>query len=120
RRAADGVCYRGRACTGRRPPAIRNASCVSPPSTSRRASRWASAIASDLQSEAAGGLSLLSWTCMYGKAAAGYPQRVVCLAAEHVETCFALGVGDRVVGVPGTVRYPPEARDRPHVRSEEH
>jgi iron complex transport system substrate-binding protein len=52
---------------------------------------------------------------MYGKAAAGYPQRVVCLAAEHVETCFALGVGDRVVGVPGTVRHPPEARDLPHV-----
>ena len=52
---------------------------------------------------------------MYGKSAARFPRRIVCLAAEHVETCYALGAGDRVVGVPGHARQPPEARDKPHV-----
>jgi iron complex transport system substrate-binding protein len=32
-----------------------------------------------------------------------------------VEICYALGAGDRVVGVPGTARRPPEARDKPKV-----
>ncbi|HUM17979.1 MAG TPA: cobalamin-binding protein [Candidatus Nitrosotalea sp.] len=40
---------------------------------------------------------------------------MVCLSAEHVEICYALGAGDRVVGVPGTARRPPEARDKPKV-----
>jgi len=52
---------------------------------------------------------------MYGKAAARFPRRIVCLSAEHVETCYALGAGDRVVGVPGTAQHPPEARDKPRV-----
>ena len=52
---------------------------------------------------------------MYGKSAARFPRRVVCLSAEHVETCDALGVGDRVVGIPGHARRPPEARDTPRV-----
>jgi len=52
---------------------------------------------------------------MYGKGSAGFPQRVVCLSSEHVEICYALGVGDRVVGVPGTAHRPPEARDKPKV-----
>jgi iron complex transport system substrate-binding protein len=52
---------------------------------------------------------------VYGKPAAEYPRRVVCLSAETVEIAFALGAGDRVVGVPGTARRPPEARDRPKV-----
>jgi iron complex transport system substrate-binding protein len=52
---------------------------------------------------------------MYGKAATDFPRRIVCLTAEHVEICHALGAGDRVVGVPGTVRRPPEARDKPKV-----
>jgi len=52
---------------------------------------------------------------MYGKAAADFPRRIVCLTSEHVEICYALGAGDRVVGVPGTARRPPEARDKPKV-----
>jgi iron complex transport system substrate-binding protein len=52
---------------------------------------------------------------MFGASTVGYPQRVVCLTAEHVETCWALGAGDRVVGVPGTVRRPAEARALPHI-----
>src|SRR5262245_53446457 len=52
---------------------------------------------------------------MYGKAAARFPRRVVCLSAEHVETCYALGAGDRVVGIPGHARRPPEAGDTPRV-----
>jgi iron complex transport system substrate-binding protein len=52
---------------------------------------------------------------MYGKAATDFPRRVVCLTPEHVEICYALGAGERVVGVPGTVRRPPEARDKPRI-----
>ncbi len=52
---------------------------------------------------------------MYGPGDSGFPRRVVCLSAEHVEICYALGAGDRVVGVPGTARRPPEARDKPAV-----
>lgn len=52
---------------------------------------------------------------MYGKSAAGFPRRIVCLTAEHVEICYALGAGERVVGVPGTAHRPPEARDKPRV-----
>ena len=32
-----------------------------------------------------------------------------------MEICYALGAGDRVVGVPGTARRPPEAGDKPKV-----
>ncbi len=52
---------------------------------------------------------------MYGKSDIEFPQRIVCLTAEHVETCYALGAGERVVGVPGTAHRPPEARDKPKV-----
>jgi len=52
---------------------------------------------------------------MYGKAAADFPRRIVCLTSEHVEICHAIGAGDRVVGVPGTARRPPEARDKPKI-----
>ena len=52
---------------------------------------------------------------MYGKGDTGFPQRVVCLSSEHVEICYALGAGGRVVGVPGTAHRPPEARDKPRV-----
>src|SRR5262245_30583545 len=52
---------------------------------------------------------------MYGKSDTGFPGRIVCLSAEHVEICYALGAGDRVVGVPGTARRPAEARDKPKV-----
>jgi iron complex transport system substrate-binding protein len=52
---------------------------------------------------------------MYGKGSAGFPQRIVCLSSEHVEICYALGAGGRVVGVPGTAQRPPEAREKPKV-----
>ncbi len=52
---------------------------------------------------------------MYGSPPAPYPRRVVCLTAETTEIAFALGAGDRVVGVPGTARRPPEARQRPRI-----
>lgn len=44
-----------------------------------------------------------------------YPQRLVCLTTETVEIAYALGAGDRVVGVTGYAVRPPEARRKPHV-----
>jgi iron complex transport system substrate-binding protein len=52
---------------------------------------------------------------VYGTPPAPYPRRVVCLTSETTEIAFAVGAGDRVVGVPGTARRPPEARERPKV-----
>lgn len=52
---------------------------------------------------------------MYGKGATDFPRRVVCLTAETVEICYALGAGERVVGVPGTAHRPPEARKKPRI-----
>jgi len=52
---------------------------------------------------------------MYGKGDVGFPQRIVCLSSEHVEICYALGAGERVVGVPGTAQRPPEAREKPKI-----
>jgi iron complex transport system substrate-binding protein len=52
---------------------------------------------------------------MYGKSDTGFPQRIVCLSSEHVEICYALGAGERVVGVPGTAHRPAEARNKPRV-----
>jgi iron complex transport system substrate-binding protein len=52
---------------------------------------------------------------VYGKAAVDFPRRIVCLTAETAEIAFALGAGDRVVGVPGTVRRPEAARERARV-----
>lgn len=52
---------------------------------------------------------------MYGTARVGFPQRIVCLTAETAEIAFALGAGDRVVGVPGTARRPEAARARARV-----
>jgi iron complex transport system substrate-binding protein len=52
---------------------------------------------------------------VYGKSAVDFPQRIVCLTAETAEIAFALGAGDRVVGVPGTVRRPAAARERAKV-----
>lgn len=52
---------------------------------------------------------------MYGKPSADLPRRVVCLTQEHVEICYLLGAGDRVVGIPGTAQRPPEARSKPRV-----
>lgn len=43
------------------------------------------------------------------------PQRIVSLAPSLTETLFALGVGDRVVGVTDFCDYPPEALAKPRV-----
>jgi iron complex transport system substrate-binding protein len=52
---------------------------------------------------------------VYGTPPAPYPRRIVCLTSETTEIAFAVGAGERVVGVPGTARRPPEARQRPKV-----
>src|SRR5262245_53660402 len=52
---------------------------------------------------------------MYGKSEALLPRRIVCLTAEHVEICYALGAGERVVGVPGTSHRPAQAREKTRV-----
>lgn len=40
----------------------------------------------------------------------GTPRRIVCLTEETTETLYALGAGDRIVGVSGFTVRPPEAR----------
>lgn len=52
---------------------------------------------------------------MYGKVAVDFPRRIVCLTAETAEIIYALGAGDRVVGVSGATVRPPEAREKPKV-----
>ncbi len=49
------------------------------------------------------------------EASAGLPQRIVSLSPSTTETLFALGLGDRVVGVTRYCQYPPEARKKPQV-----
>jgi len=43
------------------------------------------------------------------------PQRIVSLSPSVTEVLFALGLGDRVVGVSRYCRYPPEARTKAQV-----
>ena len=43
------------------------------------------------------------------------PMRIVSLAPSHTEILFALGLGDRVVGVTEYCNYPPEATALPQV-----
>ena len=43
------------------------------------------------------------------------PQRIVSAAPSITETLFALGLGDRVVGVTEYCHYPPEARKKPKI-----
>ena len=52
---------------------------------------------------------------MYGTPAAPYPERIVCLTADTAEIAFALGAGERVVGVSGVARRPDEVRAKPKV-----
>ena len=48
-------------------------------------------------------------------AAAAPPQRIVSTAPSITEMLYALGLGDRVVGVTRFCRYPPEARLKPKI-----
>jgi len=41
--------------------------------------------------------------------------RIVCLKPSVTETIFALGCGERVVGVSSFCEYPPEAKSRPRL-----
>ena len=43
------------------------------------------------------------------------PQRIVSLAPTNTEILFALGLGDRVVGVTDYCNYPPEALTKPKI-----
>ncbi|QNM98596.1 cobalamin-binding protein [Chitinimonas koreensis] len=44
------------------------------------------------------------------------PRRIACLSAETVDTLYRLGAQDRIVGVTGFARQPPEARrDKPRL-----
>lgn len=52
---------------------------------------------------------------MHGAHSVPYPQRIVCLTAETTEIVFALGAGERVVGVSGAAVSPPEARTKTKV-----
>jgi iron complex transport system substrate-binding protein len=44
-----------------------------------------------------------------------FPQRIVCLTEETVETLYLLGQEDRIVGVSGYTARPPAARQKPKV-----
>jgi iron complex transport system substrate-binding protein len=46
---------------------------------------------------------------------AAQPSRIVSTAPSITETLFALGLGDRVVGVSTYCHYPPEAASRPRI-----
>ena len=46
---------------------------------------------------------------------AASPQRIVSTAPSITELLYALGLGDRVVGVTRFCRYPPEARWKPKI-----
>lgn len=44
-----------------------------------------------------------------------YPARIISMAPSITEVVFALGLGDRVVGVTDYCDYPPEAREKPTI-----
>ena len=50
-----------------------------------------------------------------GRAGEGVPHRIVALAPNLTETLFALGLGDRVVGVGAYSTWPPEAAKKPRL-----
>src|SRR3984957_6963719 len=53
--------------------------------------------------------------CYSSRMAKNYPSRIVCLSAEAVEVIYALGCGDRIVGVTGFAVEPPAVRRKPRV-----
>jgi len=48
-------------------------------------------------------------------ALAGGPQRIISTSPSITEMLYALGLGDRVVGVTSYCHYPPEVRDKPKI-----
>jgi iron complex transport system substrate-binding protein len=50
-----------------------------------------------------------------GKVESASARRIISLSPNVTEILFALGLGDRVVGVTDVCKYPPEARAKPHV-----
>ena len=50
-------------------------------------------------------------------APSGTPQRIVSLVPSMTEDLFAVGAGDKVVGVSSYTDYPPQARNLPIVAS---
>lgn len=60
-----------------------------------------------------------TWTDAMGRKieVADNPQRIVSLVPSITETLFALGLGERVVGVTSFCYYPPEARNKPQIGS---
>ncbi len=44
-----------------------------------------------------------------------HPQRIISLAPSNTEILFALGLGDRIVGVTDYCNYPPEATTKPSI-----
>jgi iron complex transport system substrate-binding protein len=49
------------------------------------------------------------------KSASLQPERMISMASSITETLYALGLGDRVVGVTRYCGYPPEVKDKPKV-----
>ncbi|MEM8882739.1 MAG: cobalamin-binding protein [Planctomycetota bacterium] len=47
------------------------------------------------------------------RSAPPYPERIVCMTEETTEILYTIGAGDRVVGVSGWTKRPPEARKKP-------
>ncbi len=48
---------------------------------------------------------------------ASTPERIISLAPSNTEMLFALGLGERIVGVSEYCNYPPEAQDKPRAGS---
>ena len=71
--------------------------------------------ASSLGLTALAGLAVACGTPERATALPGPPRRIVSLAPSVTETLFALGAGERLVGVCGQCNYPPEVARVPRV-----
>jgi iron complex transport system substrate-binding protein len=60
-------------------------------------------------------LIILAGLVSFAQAGSAYPQRIVSLAPSVTETVFALGFGDRLVGVTTYCDYPAEAKKLPKI-----